>query len=144
VTLEASKALEANKALVRRFVDEVFVQGSLEAVDELVADDVVFHSLATSGPGPEAIKAAIGRVSTALAESTMTIHDMIAEEDRVAVRLTSHAVQVGEFMGLAPSGRPFTIGEIHIFRLRDGKIAEHWHEADFVGMLRQLGAMAEH
>jgi steroid delta-isomerase-like uncharacterized protein len=136
--------LEANKALVRRFIDEIFVQGSIDAVDELVTEDFIGHASETDDPGPEALKAAIRRVSTGLAESTMTIHDVIAEADRIAVRLTSHAVQVGEFMGLAPSGRAFTIGEIHIFRIRDGKVAEHWHEADFVGMLRQLGAMSEH
>ena len=70
----------------------------------------------------------------------MTIDDMIAEGDRVAVRLTSHAVQVGPFMGLPPSGRSYTIGEIHIFRIRRGKVAEHWHQGDFLGLLRQLGA----
>jgi predicted ester cyclase len=71
----------------------------------------------------------------------MTIEDMIGEGDRVAVRLTSHAVQTGPFMGLPPSGKAYTIGEIHIFRIRDGKVAEHWHEADFMGMMRQLGAL---
>jgi predicted ester cyclase len=70
----------------------------------------------------------------------MKIDDMIGEGDRVCVRLTSHAVQVGEFMGLPPSGKPYTIGEIHIFRIEDGKVAEHGHEADFLGMMRQLGA----
>jgi predicted ester cyclase len=71
----------------------------------------------------------------------MTIDDMVAEGDRVAVRLTSHAVQTGRFMNLPPSGKAYTIGEIHIFRIRDGKVAEHWHQADFMGMMRQLGAM---
>jgi predicted ester cyclase len=61
----------------------------------------------------------------------------------VAVRLTSHARQVGTFMGMPPSGKDYTIGEIHIFRIQDGKVAEHWHQADFLGMLRQLGAMPE-
>jgi predicted ester cyclase len=67
---------------------------------------------------------------------------MIAEGGEVAVRLTSHAVQVGEFMGLPPSGKAYTIGEIHIFRIRDGRVSEHWHQADFLGMMRQLGAIA--
>ena len=73
----------------------------------------------------------------------MTIDDMIAEGDRVAVRLTSSAIQTGPFMGIPASGKRYEIGEIHWFRLRDGRICEHWHEADFLGMLRQLGAMPE-
>jgi predicted ester cyclase len=65
---------------------------------------------------------------------------MIAEDDRVAVRVTAEATQVGEFMGVAPSGTSYTIGEIHIFRIRDGKVTEHWHQYDQLGMMRQLGA----
>ena len=68
---------------------------------------------------------------------------MIAEDDRVAARVTASARQVGEFMGIPPSGRSYTIGEIHIFRVRGGRIAEHWHQADLLGMMRQLGALPE-
>ena len=92
-------------------------------------------------PGKASLKDAITRVSAGLADATMSIEDVIAEGDRVAVRLTSHARQVGPFMGLPPSGKDYTIGEIHVFRIRDGRVAEHWHQADFLGMLRQLGAM---
>jgi predicted ester cyclase len=66
---------------------------------------------------------------------------MIGEGDRVAVRLTASATQVGEFMGMPGNGKRYTIGEIHIFRVRDGQIVEHWHQFDQLGMMRQLGAM---
>jgi predicted ester cyclase len=58
----------------------------------------------------------------------------------VVVRLTASATHTGEFMGMPPSGRRYTIGEIHIFRVRDGLIVEHWHQFDQLGMMRQLGA----
>jgi steroid delta-isomerase-like uncharacterized protein len=132
---------EANKAVVRRFVDEVFVAGRMDAVDELVAPDFVPHSWPGTGPGPEELKRAMTRVFAGLSDVSMTIEDMIAEDDRVAVRLTAHAVQSGEFMGMPPSGKPYTIPEIHVFRVRDGRIAEHWGQADLLGMMRQLGAM---
>ena len=135
--------IDDNKALVRRFIDEVFLRGSFEAVDELLTDDFTPHTWGSVAPGRDGLKQAITRVSAGLADATMAIEDVIAEDDRVAVRLTSHAVQVGPFMGLPPSGRAYTIGEIHIFRIRDGRIAEHWHQADFLGMLRQLGALPE-
>ena len=60
---------------------------------------------------------------------------------RNTFRLTSRARQVGPFMGLPPSGKSYEIGEIHIFRIREGKVVEHWHQADFLGMMRQLGAL---
>lgn len=132
--------IEDNKALVRRFIEEIFEQGRTEAVDELLADDFVPHTWPSTGDPKGDLKRAIDRVSTGLADARMTIEDMIAEEDRVAVRLTSSARQVGEFMGMPPSGRSYSIGEIHIFRIRDGLVAEHWHQLDSVGMMRQLGA----
>ena len=125
-----------NKARVRRFIAEVFEQGRADAVDELCADDFIGH---TWGNADKAgLKAAMARVASALADAHFQIDDMIAEDDRVAVRVTATARQVGEFMGIPASGRSYTIGEIHIFRLRDGKVAEHWHEFDRTGLIKQL------
>jgi len=132
---------EDNKALVRRFIDEIFLEGKPEAVDELLADDFVPHNWGKTGTGKSAMTDAIKRASAGLSGAQMTIEDVIAEGDKVAVRLTSHAVQTGPFMGLPPSGKPYTIEEIHIFRIKDGKVTEHWHQGDFMGMMTQLGAM---
>ena len=130
-----------NKALVRRFIDEIFIQGRGDSVDELLTGDFTPHTWGSTGPGKDELKQAIERVSAGLSDVSMKVEDVIAEGDLVAVRLTSHAVQSGEFMGMPPSGKDYTIGEIHIFRVRDGRVAEHWHQADFMGMMRQLGAM---
>ena len=73
----------------------------------------------------------------------MTIEDVIAEDDRVVVRLTSRATHAGEFMGRPASGRSYAVPEIHIFRIRDRRVVEHWREADMLGMMRQLGALPE-
>ena len=56
------------------------------------------------------------------------------------MRLTSSATPTGDFMGVPATGRSYTIGEIHWFRLADGKIAEHWHQHDALGLMKQLGA----
>ncbi len=133
-----------NKAIVRRFVDEVFVQGRYETVDELLADDFVAHTWPSPTGNPRNdLKAAIDRASAGLAGATFRIDDMIAEGDRVAARLTTAATQVGPFMGLPPSGKRYSIEEIHWFRLRDGKVVEHWHQFDQMGLMRQLGAMPD-
>jgi steroid delta-isomerase-like uncharacterized protein len=127
---------DENKALVRRFITEIFEQGRVEAVDELCAPDFIGH---TWGNADRAgLKQAMARVAAALADAHFQVDDMIAEDDRVAVRVTATARQVGEFMGVPPSGRSYTIGEIHIFRFEDGKVAEHWHEFDRTGLLKQL------
>jgi steroid delta-isomerase-like uncharacterized protein len=134
-------ATEQNKATVRRFIREVFEQGREAAVDELLTPDFVGHTWGPSGAGTDGLKAALARLSGALADTRFVVEDEIAEGDRVAVRLTASARQVGEFMGAPASGRSYEIGEIHIFRLRDGRIAEHWHQFDRIGMLQQLGAI---
>ena len=135
--------LEDNKAIVRRFVDEIFVQGRKETVDELLADDFVAHTWpSTTGDPKQDLKSAIERAAAGLSEPEFTIDDMIAEGDRVAARLTTAATQTGEFMGMPPSGKRYSIEEIHWFRLRDGKVVEHWHQFDQMGMMKQLGAMS--
>jgi steroid delta-isomerase-like uncharacterized protein len=136
----APAALERNKALVRRFIDEIFLGGDFDAVDEILTDDFTPHTWGSMQEGRDGLKEAITRVSAGLSDETMTIEDMIAEGDRVAVRLTSSATHTGELMGMPPSGKRYEIGEIHIFRVRDGRVSEHWHQADFMGMMKQLGA----
>jgi steroid delta-isomerase-like uncharacterized protein len=134
---------DENKAIVRRFIDEIFVQGNRATVDELLDEDFVAHTWPSTGHPKDDLKAAIERASTALENPTFSIDDMIAEGDRVAARLTTAATQVGPFMGMEPSGKSYSIEEIHIFRLRDGKVVEHWHQFDQMGMMRQLGALPE-
>jgi len=131
--------LKANKATVRRFMDKIFLKGDFASVDELLTDDFTPHTWGSMQPGRDGLKEAIERVAKGISDPSMTIEDVIAEGDRVAVRLTSSATHTGEFMGMPASGKRYEIGEIHIFRLRDGRVSEHWHQADFMGMMKQLG-----
>jgi steroid delta-isomerase-like uncharacterized protein len=68
-----------------------------------------------------------------------TIEDMIAEDDRVGVRLTVRGTNSGNFMGMPPSDKPIEIAAINTFRLKDGRIVDHQVNSDGVGMLMQLG-----
>ena len=133
--------IDDNKAVVSRFVDEIFVHGRTEAVDELLADDFVGHTWPSTGHPKDDLKAAIGRTSKGLSDPRFLVEDMIGEGDQVVVRLTAEATQTGELMGMPASGKRYSIGEIHIFRVRDGKVAEHWHQFDQMKMMQQLGAM---
>lgn len=131
---------ETNKELVREFVDRVFVNLDAEAVEELVGEDFVSHAWRASPGqnGKQSLAEATTRMSGALSDIKFTIDDLIAEDDRVVARLTAGARQTGEFMGMPPTGRSYEIGEIHIFRLRDGAIVEHWLEMDAMGLMKQL------
>lgn len=133
--------LEENKQVAKRFIQEVFVKTDMDAVDELATDDFTPHSWGEMPPGRDSLKAAQQRVSQGLSDARMTVEDVIAEGDRVAVRLTSHGRHDGEFMGMPASGKEYTISEIHIFRIRDGQVAEHWRDADMLGLMQQLGAL---
>ena len=134
--------LDENKAVVRRFVEEIFVQGRKATVDELLADDFVAHTWpSTTGDPKQDLKSAIDRAAAGLSDPEFTIDDLVAEGDRVAARVTTAATQTGEFMGMPPTGKRYSIEEIHWFRLRDGKVVEHWHQFDQMGMMKQLGAM---
>jgi steroid delta-isomerase-like uncharacterized protein len=73
-----------------------------------------------------------------LKDPEFRIDDVIAEDDRVAVRLTTRATHVGDFMGMPASGNRYTIPEIHIFRIRDGQVSEHWHAFDRAALIEQL------
>jgi len=135
--------LEANRQVVTRFVKDVLEQGNRSAVDELVAADFVSHSWPSTGDGRADLKAAIDRVSAALSDVTFDIQDTIVEGDRVCVRLTASATQTGTFMGMPPTGKRYAIAEMHIFRVRDGQVVEHWDVIDSMGMMRQRGATGE-
>ena len=128
------------KAIVRRFIEEIFVRGRKDTVDELVADDFVAHTWPSPTGDPKAdLKAAIDRAAAGLSDSEFRIDDLIAEGDQVAARLTTAATQTGDFMGMPPTNKRYSIEEIHWFRLRDGKVVEHWHQLDQMGMMKQLG-----
>ncbi len=129
---------ETNKELVRRFIKGVFQDLNAQAVDDLVADDFVSHTWGLKGDARQALKQVTSGMAGALSDIEFEIEDLIAEADKVAVRLTSSATQTGEFHGLPASGRRYSIGEIHIFRVQDDRIIEHWHQYDLPGLMRQL------
>jgi steroid delta-isomerase-like uncharacterized protein len=128
---------ETNKQIVRSFIERVYTDLDPSAVDELVADDFQWHT--ASGSNDKAfLRESTQRMGKALDEISFDVDDLIAEGDRVAARVTSRARQIGEFMGMPASNKSYEIGEIHIFRLRDGQIVEHWHEIDAMGLMAQL------
>jgi steroid delta-isomerase-like uncharacterized protein len=132
---------QTNKALVRRFYDQVLNGRHMEAIDELAVTGYNEHDpLPGQREGREGLKDRVSMLADGLAP-TFTIEDIIAEGDRVVVRWTNSARHVGNFLGIPPTGRSCAIAGIDIYRLEDGRLAEHWHVIDQLTMLQQLGLM---
>lgn len=132
--------LEANKALVRRFFAEVFNGGDLGAADRLVREDYVQHN-PTVGPGRAGVKAFVADLRRGFPDLQVEVLDLIAEGDRVVARVVGRGTHRGDYLGLAPTGRPFAAEAIDVFRVQDGLLAEHWDVMDFYGLMLQLGAV---
>lgn len=118
----------ANKEVVRRFNIEVIQAGQRGAFEELMASDFVNHSAPTGTPnGAESMWNTFKNVlHPALANLTVTIHEQIAEDDKVTTRKTVGGVHTGPLMGIAPTGKVISIDVIDIVRIRDGQYVEHW------------------
>jgi predicted ester cyclase len=131
---------DANKALVVRFLDEVYNMSNLAVADELVAPDYTSHNqLAIEVLGPEGIKKAAREQRAAFPDQESLIDDVIAEGDKVVVRGRDRGTHSGApFVGVAASGRRFEITWIDIFRVEDGQLREAWLEIDTGRFRRQL------
>lgn len=138
---------EYNKKIVRRYIEEALDKRHLDMLDEIVAADCIIHRPEVSEPirGREAFKHALKRILDVYSELSTTIHDLIAEEDRVACRLSHWAVNRGDWTSRlgthAVAGKTVTWPAIAIFRIRDRKIVEEWVSRDELGMLIELGVV---
>lgn len=133
---------EENKAIFRRYVEEVGNEGNLDLVDEIFSD---YASHQPDGSvlerGPEDVKRFMGEFRSAFPDFHTTIEDQIAEDDKVVTRWTMRGTHEGEFRGIAPTGKQISVTGIGIFRFSDGKVVESWDNFDQLGMMQQLGAV---
>ncbi len=134
---------EQNKALVRQMVGEIFNRGNMSQADEFLAPDFVEHEQLAPGllPGREGVKQMISMLRSAFPDFRATIEDIIAEGDKVVLRMTWRGTHKGEFMGVSPTGKSVSFGVIDIIRVAGGKFAEHWGQMDSMGLMQQLGAI---
>lgn len=128
----------ANKALVRRYIDEVLSAGRLEALDELVSSDFVDSTPGAlpDARGPEVVRRSQQRAREIFPEIRYRIDDLIAEGDKVVARYTVNAATAAG--GAAPAKKVEVTG-ITIFRIGEGRIREAWIVNDQVEMFLQLG-----
>ncbi len=132
---------DQNKAIAARIPLEAFNQGKLEVIDEVIADNSVDHGTLPPGmpSGKEGVKALVKALRSAFPDLKIAIDLQVAEGDLVVQHATSTGTMKGEFAGMPPSGKSAKWEAIHISRIKDGKIVEHWVVQDQLGMLQQLG-----
>ena len=133
---------EANKALVRRFYEEIN-NGNLDAMDELVAEDYLDHNpppIPGLPPGREGLKQSF-RIFLEATPGYHRIEDQLAEGDKVVTRLTSFGKHEGDLPGAPRTGNDMQMTSITIHRIAGGKLVEKWAEKDLIGFLQQIGVM---
>jgi predicted ester cyclase len=134
---------EDNTRLVRRALEEIYTEGDLALANELVHPDFVDHepAHAEEPTGPESVKQTVRRLQSTFGELRFEVEDEIAGGDKVVQRVTMSGRHTGPLMGRGPTEKVFSVRHIYIWRIADGKIAEHWGSRDDLGLLAQLGLL---
>jgi len=134
-------SIEQNKALVRKFADCIDTK-DLDAALTLLSPNFVDHTPpAGLPPGIEGIRMFFTMQFAAFPDGRLNVQDTIAEGDKVVCRTSGEGTHQGMFLGMAPTGKHITWSFIEIWRIRDGKLAEHWVEADMMSVMQQLGVL---
>ena len=135
---------EENKALIRRYfaaIDAACAAGNADILDEFLAPDFVernpFPGMAPTREGWKQVF--LGFVTGA--PGYHVVEDLVAEGDKVAGRITAYGTHEGELFGVPRTGKPIRVSGIAVWRIRDGRIVEHWHETDGLGLMQQLGVL---
>lgn len=135
---------EQNRRLVRLLLEDDISKGDTAVAEEIIAPDFFDH---TNPPGLQrgldGHKGIVALFRAAFPDQWWQIEDMLVDGDKVAVRTTFRGTHTGEFFGIPPTGKSVTFSGMHLMRIADGKIAEHWGNNDDLGLMHQLGVIPE-
>jgi predicted ester cyclase len=133
---------DQNKQTTRRLLEEVFDKGNFEAMEELVHPEFVNHEAPPNNPqGRDGLRETVSWLRELWGPMRFEIEDEICEGDKVVARVVMHGKHVGEFLGRQPTGKEFATKQIHIWRLEDGSVIDHWSVRDDLGQALQLGLL---
>jgi steroid delta-isomerase-like uncharacterized protein len=137
---EGTMSIEENKAVVQRIVKEFLNEGNTDVADELFTADFVNHNPARGNtPDREGLKQFIIDLHTAFPDSYTEMEDLVAEGDKVVVRVTSRGTHKGNLWGIPPTEKQIEVSGISIFRFVAGKVVERWNLTDNLLLLQQIG-----
>jgi steroid delta-isomerase-like uncharacterized protein len=130
-----------NKAIVRRYIEEIYNKRNLEIADELVTENYVNNTGFETVKGIEGLRQFATMLGTAFPDAHETIEDQVAEGNKEVHRWIIRGTHQGEFLGIPPTGKQVSVTGITVAHIAEGKIAEEWTSADMMGLLQQLGVM---
>lgn len=134
---------QENKALYRRWFEEVVTGGNLALADELVGRDYVLHFPGLQAPVDlDGHKQLVSMFREAVPDWEESVDDVIGEGDKVVIRVTGRGTHQGDFQGIAPTGNHVTASGVGIARIENGRITEAWAAYDALGLMQQLGALS--
>ena len=134
-------SIEENKAIVRRFFEELLSTDNFAVADEILSPDFRFYFAGSPvAMDLESYMEFLVARRAAFPERRFIVEDMIGEGDKVSARFTMRGTHKGEFRGIAPSGTELTMTGIDMIRISEGKLVEDRVEVDQLGMMQQLGA----
>lgn len=130
-----------NKALVQQFYEVVINQKNLAALNQFVAPNAVNHTVPSGLPqGPNQF---LTMHLNAFPDANVTVEDLLADGDKVVALVSISGTHRGAFRAVSATGKPITVMGIHIFRIVNGKMVEHWGLIDRIGALQQLGVVPQ-
>jgi steroid delta-isomerase-like uncharacterized protein len=134
---------DANRALARRFVEEVWNNKKPEMISLFVTQDYTRFSPSGVLRGAEGLRQEYDTYVSAFPDTHLQIEDVVCEGDRVALRFTAAGTQTGQLMGVAASGKPVRVECTTMLRIADGKVAEERVVWDTLSLMQQIGAVGE-
>ena len=134
---------EQNKAVFEKLMSALNAK-DMAAMESLIADDFVDNdAMPGMAPGRQGMIDMMGMFVGAFPDLNVVVEHWVAEGDLVVGVMTTKGTQTGEFMGMPASGKKFSVREMHMVRVANGKMAEHWGLANELSMMQQLGFMPE-
>jgi len=143
--MSEQNTLEENKALIRRWFEEVWNKGRAAAIAEMLAEDAVVHGLSDDAAkplrGPKGFLPFHAQFREAFPNIEVVVEDTIAEGDKVVARCAVRGKHIGDSLGFKATGAQAEFDGITIVKVKDGKIVEAWNNFDFMKMYKQLGVI---
>lgn len=129
----------SDEELVSRLVTDVWNEGRIEELDELLAPDFLGRGFGPEDLDRDGYEEFVIEHREIFPDLEFVLDDVIGEDDRVAIRWTRSGTQEKSVMGVEPTGDRISVSGMTIYRIADGRIAEAWNVRDTVAMLKQLG-----
>ena len=133
--------MHPNEALVRRYFTEVWNEGNVAVLDEIIASDYVNHSpgMPNPAPGPDGLMPIITAMRQGFPDLHYEILHLVVTDDQVAAHTLMQGTHTGNFFGMSPTDKKINVAQMQIEKISNGKIVEHWRVTDDMTFMKQLG-----